>query len=397
MSWQSLLNPDIQEFVHTHEKDDVAALALKTPPTADWDYKLILDQIKSRQKAQRKIPLWLTHHKNIIFPPPDLLEQASSAATARYKAGLIQGKTFVDLTGGCGVDTCAFTEHFTSGYCIEKDKSAADLLAHNLPLLSPTPVEVINTSAENFIKTMPPLDVALIDPQRRDSNQKGKYRFEDCTPNILSLLPGLLEKTQTALIKTSPMLDITQGIAALESTGAAVQEVHCPQWQGECKELLFITSQNTKTPPTITAVTLNDEGKTLSKLAFTQKEEITGKAPLSEPLTYLYEPGPAFQKSGGFNTIAQKYAVHKLAPQTHLYTSNNLINDFPGRSFEIVRQYPVKAEKIPLKQAHITVRNFPMSTPNLRKKLKIKDGGQDYLFACTLANGTKTMLHARKI
>ena len=397
MSWQSLLNPDIQEFITAHEKDDVAALALKTPPTADWDYKLILDQIKSRQKARQKIPLWLTHHKNIIFPPPDLLEQASSAATARYKAGLIQGQNFVDLTGGCGIDTCAFTEHFTNGTCIEKDKSAASLLAHNLTLLSSVPVEIINTSAENFIKTMPPLDVALIDPQRRDSNQKGKYRFEDCAPNILSLLPNLLEKTRTVIVKTSPMLDITQGIATLESTGASAREVHCIQWRSECKEVLFILNNNTKTMPAIIAVSLDDSGNPLYEMRFTQEEEKTCRAPLSQPLSYLYEPGPAFQKSGGFNMIAPKYAVHKLAPQTHLYTSDEWVADFPGRSFEIIGQYPPKAEKIPLKQAHITVRNFPINAPTLRKKLKIKDGGQDYLFACTLANGTKTMLHAQKI
>ena len=394
MNWQSLLDPDIQKFIRAHETDDVAALALKKPPDPDWDYKLVLDQIKARQKAKLKLPRWPGHHPDIIFPPSDILEQASSAATARYKAGLIKGKSFVDLTGGAGVDSCAMTEHFERGIIIERDENAASLIAHNLPLLCSPDVklDIRQTDAEEFVKEMPDVDLALIDPQRRDKNQKGKFKLEDCSPDILKLLPALHEKAQNILIKTSPMLDIARGIEMLRNAA----QVHVVEWRGECKELLFILRKDAQEPVKVTAVCINDEGEVVSEMVFTTEEERQTTAEISAPLRYLYEPGPAFQKSGGFQVLARRFDVKKLHPHTHLYTSDSLKTGFPGRIFEMIGQYPVKSEKIPLKQAHITVRNFPANAPELRKKLKLKEGGDDYLFACTLADGTKTLLHGRK-
>ena len=394
MNWQSLLDPDIQKFINGHEGGDVTALALKKPPNPDWDYRLILDQIKTRQKARTKLPLWPDHHPDIIFPPSDILEQASSAATARYKARLVKGKSFVDLTGGAGVDSCALTEHYESGTIIERDEHAAELIAHNLPLLylSGVDLDVICTTAEEFVKAMPSVDLVIIDPQRRDGQQKGKFRLENTAPNVLELLPVLLNKTTHIMIKTSPMLDIAQTVADLQH----VQAVHVVEYRKDCKELLFIISKNVPNTPQITAVSIDDAGEVLSNLNFTLEEEKKTKAALSMPLNYLYEPGPAFQKSGGFHVISDYFGVEKLQQHTHLYTSETLRTDFPGRSFEIIGKHPAKAEKVPLKQAHITTRNFPMSTAALRKKLKIRDGGDDYLFACTLMDGSKALLHGRK-
>lgn len=372
MSWQNLLQPEIREFIIAHENDDVAALALKKSPEASWDYKAILDQIKSRQKAKRKIPSWLEAHPDIILPAPDLLEQASSSATAHYKAALFKAESFADLTGGCGVDSWALAQNTQSGYCIEHNGQAAALLAHNLPLLCPIPIEVRTQTAEDFAQEMPSVELVLIDPQRRDDRRKGKFRFEDCSPNILELLPTLLQKAQHVMIKTSPMLDITEGIKILENVGAHVQEVHCVEWQGECKELLFILSNQTQNTPEITAASLNDEGTPIHEITFTQSEEGACTSEYADPLRNLYEPGPAFQKSGGYSVIAEKYGVKKLGAQTHLYTSETLIENFPGRSFEIIGQYPPKTEKIPLKQAHITVRNFPMNAAGLRKNSRSK-------------------------
>jgi len=392
MNWQSLLDIEIQKFIRAHEKDDVAALALKKPPNADWDYPLILDQIKARQKARVKIPLWADHHPNIIFPPAAILEQASSAATARYKAGLIRGENFVDLTGGTGVDSCALTEHYKNGIIIEHNQHAANLIAHNLPLLTDKKIEVLNIAAEEYVPTMLETDLVIIDPQRRDTQRKGKFQLSDCSPDITALLPTLQNKAKTILLKTSPMLDISQAITQLGNVNA----VHVLEWRGDCKELVFIIGENpVKTPP-ITAVSLNDEGEAISTLTFTLEEERTTTAELSKPLRYLYEPGPAFQKSGAFNTMSKHFNVKKLHPHTHLYTSETLKTDFPGRTFKIIEQYPVQAGKIPLKKANLTVRNFPMNAPDLRKKLKIKDGGEDTLFACTLEDGSKILLHGKK-
>ncbi|MEZ5813933.1 MAG: class I SAM-dependent methyltransferase [Alphaproteobacteria bacterium] len=394
MTWQSLLNPDIQKFIREHENADVAALALKKPPDPGWNYPLILDQIKSRQKARTKLPLWPDHHPDIIFPPSNILEQASSAATARYKAGLIKGKTFIDFTGGAGVDSCALTEHYESGIIIDSNETAATLIAHNLPLLCRPGIklDIRCAKAEDFIKDMPNTDLALIDPQRRDTKTKGKFILESTAPSVLELLPALLEKARHIILKTSPMLDIAQTIKDLKH----VHSVHIVEWRGDCKELLFILNRGTTEEPLITAASINDTGDTVSQLIFTAEEEKSANAPLSMPLKYLYEPGPAFQKSGSFQTIAERFNLHKLHAHTHLYTSNTLRPDFPGRCFEIIGQYPVKAQKVPLKQAHITTRNFPLDTATLRKKLKLKDGGKDYLFACTLMDGSKTLLHGRK-
>ena len=394
MALQSLLDPEIQKFIREHERDDVTALALKKPKDPSWDYPRILNQIKSRQKARVKLPLWPDHHPDIIFPLPGILEQASSAATARYKAGLVKGSSFADLTGGGGVDSCALTEHYSQGYIIDCDENAAELIAHNLPLLSAdqTNLNVQCTRAEDFVKTMPQVDLAIIDPQRRDEAQKGKFKFADCSPDILKLLPRLIEKAQTVMVKTSPMLDIAQGMKEL----VHVEAVHIIEWKGDCKELVFILSKSAPETPQITAAKVDDNGEILQTLSFTGEEEQNASPEIAMPEKYLYEPGPAFQKSGAFGLIAQRFGLKKLHTNTHLYTGESLVSDFPGRVFEIEDQFPPKAGRIALKQANIAVRNFPMSAPELHKKLKIKEGGDAYIFACTLADGSKTLLSTRK-
>lgn len=393
MSMQSLLSAEIQEFIREHENADVAALALKKPPDTTWDYPAILNQIKSRQKAKKKCPQWL-EVKNVLFPPPDIIEQASSAATARYKAGLVKGTGFADLTGGAGVDTLAMAQNFKSGFCIEQDQTAAEMLAHNLPLLTRTPLKVQHKNAEDFIADMPDVDCVMIDPQRRDNSRKGKFKLAECSPDITAMLPVLLQKSAHIIIKTSPMLDITETIKTL----GHVTQVHVMEMNGECKELLFVLSQNKtdKDETVITALQLDETGHVLTELNFTQNEEQGAQPEYGMPEKYLYEPGPAFQKAGGFGVLAKRFNLKKLHKHTHLYTSAVQHKHFPGRAFEIIAQYPVKAGKIPLKQANLTTRNFPLSVADLRKKLGIAEGGEDYLFACTLENGTKTVLHGRK-
>ncbi|MEM7651528.1 MAG: class I SAM-dependent methyltransferase [Pseudomonadota bacterium] len=396
MTWQSLLEPDIQKFIRQHENDDVAALALKKMPDPSCDAKRILDQIKARQKAKVKLPQWL-EHDDIVFPPANIMEQASSSATARYKVGLVKGESFVDLTGGAGADSWALAQHFKSGQIIEINKDAAKLIDHNMKCLSPAAsITVHNCAAEDFVADMVAIDLAIIDPARRDDARKGKFKLEDCAPDITALLPTLLQKTKSIMIKTSPMLDISEGIKALKSEQGSVHEVHVIEWRNECKELVFILKASLCEQPKIIAVSINDQGEVQKYLSFTQEEEANTSLALSMPKKYLYEPGPAFQKSGGFNSIARRFNVEKLHAHTHLYSSDELRPDFPGRAFKICAQYPPKKENIPVKKANLKARNFPMSTENLRKKLKIQDGGPDYLFACTLQDGSKAILHGQK-
>lgn len=397
MDWQALLNPEIQDFMHEHRRDDVHDLALKKSPQKNWPYALIMEQIKAKQKAQKKIPQWLEHNSQTIFLKSALLEQASSSATAKYKAKLVAGKTFVDLCAGVGVDACALADYYETGFLVEKDKETAELLAHNFSLLTKRNIRVINEVAEEVVKTIDPVDLAYIDPQRRDKQRKGKYRLEGCQPNVLNLLPALRQKAKNIMIKCSPMMDIDQGLEALPET----QHVHVVQYDGECKELVFVISSNAdiieKSSIPITAVILNDLGNAQKSLTFTRDEEKSSKTEFEEPENMLFEPDPAFLKSGAYRLIAKTYNLKKLHPHTHLYTGGAPNPDFPGRQFEIIKIMPAHQKALSLKQANLAIRNFPGTTNDLKKRLKIKDGGEDYIFACTLIDQRKVLIQTRKI
>ncbi len=388
MNWRTLLDPDIQFFVHTHEDSDIRALALKKPPNKDWPYALIIDQIKARQKARTKMPQWL-ERDDAIFPPSDIIEQASSTATALYKASLFHGEHFVDLTGGCGIDSWALGQSFTHGTVIERDKGAAEILRHNLPDL-----EIHHMSAEDYIDSMPQTDLVLIDPQRRTAHKRGLFRFEDCSPNILEILPKLKNKTKRIALKTSPILDIKKSIEHLVYT----EEIHIIEWQSDCKELLFILNpQKDSTTPRITAISINNEGKPIHQHSFTFPEERTANLVTSMPQDYLFEPSPAFQKAGGFKTLSRNFDTPKLGQHTHLYTAKEDRPDFPGRRFKILGIYPVQAKALPIHKANLTIRNFPMDVKALKKKLKLTDGGEDTLFACTLEDETHRLIHGQRL
>ena len=394
-NWQALLDPNIKAFMALHENSDVRDLALKKCPNPDWPYPLILDQIKARQKAAIKIPQWLKH-EDIIFPSSSTLEQASSIATANYKASLIKGKTFVDLTGGTAIDSYALSQNFESGTIIDADENTAALIKHNIGTLSPKSIKVEHDTAETFVTKMEKVDLALIDPQRRNENRKGLYKLKDCSPNIFELLKNI--KAETIILKTSPMLDINQGIEQL----GCVEHVHVVELQGECKELLFILKpEKTAENIPITAVKIENDGDVLQSFTYTREAEQDINVKISKPLKNLYEPNPAFMKAGGYKSIADAYTLPKLHPHTHLYTSETHIQDFPGRSFEIIDTYHAQSKAIPFKKANLTVRNFPQDTATLKKKLKLKDGGNDYLFASTIADentdkNQHIIIHCRK-
>lgn len=400
MNWQALLDPKIQAFITAHAGDDVKALALKKPPEADWPYPLILDQIKARQKAAKKMPDWL-EHSGVIFPPADLIEQASSIACALYKSRVVNGKNFIDLTGGSGMDSFALLASFEEGIAVEHNAQAAAILAHNADILGfGKRLRVETACAEDFIQTMPNVNLVYIDPQRRDEGRKGKFDLSACTPDITALLPTLREKCGKILLKTSPVLDIQKAITDLEY----VREVHIVQYQGDCKELLFALDCTHKTDPEkicVTAVALDNAGQILNTIHFTPEEEKQTRPEYSMPMAYIYEPDAAFQKSGGYNVMGKKYKLNKLHPNTHLYTGDKIIPDFPGRKFRLEAQCAVNKKELkkilPAMQGNLTMRNFPATPELLRKKLSLKDGGNITIFACELQSGNKTLLKCVKI
>lgn len=396
MNWQDLLNPEIQKFIQAHKDSDVQKLALQKSPNKDWPYALIMDQIKARQKLSAKVPL--QDKENLIFPPSNLVEQASSWACASYKASLVQGDIFVDLTAGSGTDSFAFSQNFKKGVAVEKDETSAGILAHNIKILGMETLEVINQSAEEYIPTMPSVDLVYIDPQRRNEQRRGIYDLTECSPDILSLMTSI--KAKRIMIKTSPVLDIKKTIENLRQ----VEQVHIVEYNGDCKELLFILSDLTQPlpyNPYISAVIIDGEGKTIHQLRFDYEQEFNTACDFGMPETYLYEPGPAFQKSGAYKILAKTFDLKKLHPNTHLYTGDKPIKDFPGRGFKIIESINANHKSLksamPDMKANLTVRNFPMSVNDLRKKLKLKDGGNITLFACTDAKEQKILLKCEKI
>ncbi|PCJ97798.1 MAG: hypothetical protein COA45_08910 [Zetaproteobacteria bacterium] len=400
MDWRKLLQPDVQHFIKNHESDDVRVLALKKSPDASWPYSLILDQIKVRQKAKIKSPD-LYETDGIIFPPNDVYEQASSSACAAYKASLVRGGCFVDLTAGSGADSYQFAKRFNVGLLVEQDVTCADLLVHNIVALKHAGavvcgLDVRHGDAVDVIQGMEePVDFIFIDPQRRESGRKGIYELSACSPDIISLLPVLKRKTQKMMVKTSPVLDIEKAVATLGS----VTQVHVVQLHGECKEVLYLLdflSPVERGDVKIVSVAIDSLGNVQQYFSYKMSDEKAAMPEYAMPKKYIYEPGPAFQKSGGFKSMALHFGTQKLHRHSHLYTSDSVREDFPGKRYEVLNVVSAKAKGLGIKKADLTLRNFPGTVRDLKKKLKISDGGCYRIFATTLCDETKKLVICHK-
>lgn len=395
MNWRRLLEPDIQEFMRRHVDADVPALALKKQPASDWPYALVLDQIKVRQKAKIKSPHWYETN-GIIFPSSDIFEQSSSYACATYKARLVEGKNFVDLTTGSGADSYGFLNSFSEGILVDCDENNIELLRHNFNVLGfENEVSFYHGRAEEFIKGMNNIDLVYIDPQRRGSGRKGLYEFSECSPDVTALLPVLMKKAGAVMLKASPVMDIHKAVATLKM----VREVHVIGWQGDCKEVLYMLDFNATESDQevrIIAVELDAEGQVLKRFAFKIGEEESASVHYALPMKYIHEPSSSFQKAGGFKSMAVQYGLAKLHPSTHLYTSNDVQEDFCGKSYEIVGVFSAGKNDLPVRQAEISLRNYPGSIEAIRKKLRISEGGDHRIFAVTLMDGEKRLILCRK-
>lgn len=385
------------QFIREHRLDDVRRLALQTPTGTEIDRAWALTQIEGRQLAENKIPTWFLTDK-IVYPPTLALEQCSSEATARYKAQLASGTSFVDLTGGFGVDFAFISKQFQEACYVEKQKELCEISAINFPILGLTSTRIIQADASEYLKEMAPVDVIFIDPGRRSVSGKKVYSIEEGEPNLLTIQELLLEKAGSVLIKLSPMLDLSQALKEIKS----VTEVHVVSVDNECKELLFLLKRNCESEPSITCVNLSKK-RNQPKISFLLSQEKARQIPYtSEIEQYLYEPNASLLKAGFYKGLTELYPLRKLHSDSHLYTSDRFIPDFPGRVFQTeaytsfnkkeLRNFLCRTEK-----ASLAVRNFPLSVSELHKKLKIKDGGETYLFATTLANGKHILLKNKKI
>jgi hypothetical protein len=404
------LNPSEQAFIQEHLNDDPYALLLRQSEPTNVRLKVVAAQLVARQKARTKLPTWFANPE-LVFPPALSVEQASSERTAAYKAAIVaenRGKAslLIDLTGGMGVDSLAFSNHSDRVIYIERQPNLAELAAFNLPKLGGNNIYFQHqssqiTDAKDFLTGFTDKsDWIYLDPARRDQQGGKVVRLEDCEPNILEWYrPGdsssFREKATSILLKTSPLIDIETVIRQLPDVAA----VHVVSVDNECKEVLFVLSAQDQTDVEVTAVNLRSSAAD-DRFIYRRHEERTADVQFGDPMRYLYEPNASILKAGAFRMVAERFNLYKLAPNSHLYTSDQLMPDFPGRSFEILGQCKPDRKDVhsflPENKANLSVRNFPESTETLRKKLSLAAGGDFYLFATTLFDKKKRILITRK-
>ena len=350
-------------------------------------------QNAERETVRKKLPDW-TSVDALMFPRHISLEQCSSQQTAEYKASIIdvpEGSAFIDLTGGFGVDCYYIGKQFDKATYVEQNAELCDIARHNYNVLG-YDCEVICADAVEYLSQIDHAHLIYIDPARRDANGKRTYAIKDCTPDISTINDMLLAKADKVLVKLSPMFDWHKAITDLKG----VTEVHIVSSGNECKELLILM-ENTVRP--IKIVCVNDDCKVFFPLTKTSNLPLV-KSEIEEH-HYLYEPNTSIMKAGCFAEIAHKYGIYAISSNSHLFLSNEYIKDFPGRSFRIecvtsLNKKEVKEKLKDVTQANITTRNFPMSVDSLKKKLKIADGGNIYIFATTTKENRHILFVCKK-
>ena len=379
----------VQIFAREHRQDDVRRLALQAAKYPDMDFSFALHQIKGWQVACKKLPSWAAH-EHLLYPQQLSMEQCSSEQTARYKQQLVQrlcGQTqnegtLVDLTGGLGVDFSFMAQGFQQAYYVEQQAELCALAKYNFPLLGLSSAQVICGDGTTFLQRM--ADQAMViflDPARRDATGSKTYAIEDCTPDVALLSDELVNKARWVVVKLSPMLDWHAAVAQLKH----VCEVHIVSLGGECKELLLVMQQHRDGQP-LQLYAVNDD-----KVFTCSAEEAQQRTPLLQTSTfdYLFEPHASLMKAGCFAALSARYGVKGLATNTHLFAAMMPVNDFPGRQFRVLAVTPFSKKSLRsalhgIEKANLAVRNFPLSVVELRKRLKLKEGGEHYLFATTI-------------
>ncbi|WP_179320073.1 class I SAM-dependent methyltransferase [Winogradskyella helgolandensis] len=390
---RSLLNIEIQDFINKHINSDTSVLLLKGIPFKSVDSKLIIEQIEAKKRCKKKLPTWFTT-KNIYFPNRLNIEQTSSELTAEFKANLISGEALIDLTGGFGVDAYYFSKRVNYVTHCEINSELSELVKHNVEALNSSNIICLNENGIDALKRInKPFDWIYVDPSRRDNSKQKVFLLSDCEPNIKTHHDLFLKYAENVMIKTSPLLDLTATLLDLSN----VKIIYIVAVNNEVKELLWILERNFEGDVEVQTVNLQKSNTQHFNYMFSDESEAI--ATYSEPLTYLYEPNAAVLKSGSFNSVSSLLKIEKLHKHSHLYTSEALV-DFPGRRFKIEKILPFNKKvfsKERITKANVTTRNFPMSVSDIRKKLKIKDGGNSYLFFTTDCNDSRIIIICSKV
>ena len=405
------MNQATRNFIREHAEEDVRQLALRGAKDLEVDLTYALEQIAGRQMARTKIPSWAAV-EDIIYPPHLSMEQCSSEQTARYKTSIAgKGALVVDLTAGFGVDMAFISQGFQRAVHVERQDQLCAISSENYKRLGLHHIEVVCGDGVEYLHQLDHADLIFLDPARRDMHGSRTYGIADCTPNVLEILDEMVEKADRILLKLSPMLDWRKAVADIcDKRYAHVNAVHIVSVDNECKELLIeMISDKCKvisaaTSLRVICVNLLSNGTeehfdfaALPPLPFTSTHH-------SSLITYhyLFEPNASIMKAGCFELLAQRFGTKQLDANSHLFVSDTDIPDFPGRRFIIERttsmnKRELKAAFEGIESANITIRNFPMSVAELRKKLKLKDGGDVFLFATTVADEGHKLFICHKI
>jgi hypothetical protein len=390
---KGILHSEVQKFIQEHFEDDIHSIVLKRSPFKEISSRELAEQIDSKKRCELKLSLWFKT-EGIYYPPKLSIEQASSEIAAKYKAELIEGNKIIDLTGGFGVDSYYFALKTDSVTHCELNKELSDISKFNSEILGLNNINYLNINGIEYLRTSKErFSTIYIDPSRRIESKK-VFLLKDCEPNIIEHLSLLKEYSDCLIIKVATLLDIQSAVRELKH----ISEIHVISIKNECKELLIIIRNNEMSDdPTIVCALLNEKTQ---KYSFKLSEEKNYTLlSYSEPLRYIYEPDSALLKAGCFKLISRDFGLEKLHLHTHLYTSNELKNSFPGRKFKLKKVWSFGAftKEHTFLKANIICRNFGLSPEELKKKLKIKDGGNEYLIFCTGLNNELLVINCDRI
>ena len=423
------MNQATQDFIRQHQDDDVRQLAFLGSKYPEVNMPFALDQIRGRKMARVKLPRWASID-GIIYPPHISMEQCSSEATALYKAELAerllnqqkikicefttkdtvapkfaknegtcenQGKVgFADLTGGFGVDFSYIAERLgVRAMYVERQEHLCEKAKENFLRLGLANAEVKNGDGIEVLHTLEHLSLIFIDPARRDDAGNKVVSLKDCTPDVTILQEEMLSKADYVVIKLSPMLDWHRAISELSH----VREVHIISVNNECKELLLVLSARNMGNLHIYCV--NDAQSFVCEESDMEASSVKIAPSTLEEMQYLYEPNASLMKAGCFGVLSGRYDARMLSKNSHLFVSREPIAAFPGRSFRIIavssfNKKELKRHLSGITKANIATRNFPLSVAELRKRLKLKDGGETYIFATTLSDESHVLVITEK-
>jgi len=384
MDFTNLLAPEVQTFINQNIDNDINKLLLKKSPFPNVTMQEIVQQIKGKKVAQKKFPFLLK--ENLIFPPNLNLEQASSQSTAEYKAQTLKGDSFLDLTSGFGIDAYFLSQNFEEVTLVEQNSDLIKIVEHNWKTLN-RKANFINQNLEEFLEiNKEKFDVIYLDPARRDQNNKKKFLLEDLSPNLLEIQEKLSSISDKIIVKLSPLIDISYLVSELQN----INEIKIIAVRNEVRELvLIIKNQETRTEIQDVKVTCVNLESDEPEFSFYINEEKNATSEFSESLNYLYIPNNSILKAGAFNIISEKFGLKKLHPNTHFYTSENKIEHFPGRILQVEKIDGKELKKND--QFNIISKNYPLKPDEIKKKYKLKDGGNHYLIFTQSINGKEIL------